>query len=186
MLRPAAAVSPFARLQDLSPAAHKAADELVRSLPYQRSASKTAPMRLRRKEPTGLGSEYERLVRGPGGTPRERRAIALQATRFTFRLLSWIVTVLVILAAFIFSFGLADIFLSGGWSLLIAFAVVAWYLWRLRRSWRRYRAPLIRFIPRFEYQRFSEWQAAERLREPDGALRRWKLDLRVIKRVNRT
>jgi hypothetical protein len=132
----------------------------------------------------GLGSEYERLVRSGGGSPRERRAIALRAASFGYRLASWLVSLLVVVVAFFAAFGITEAFTSGGWALLAAFVVLVLLAVAWRRSWRRYRAPLIRMVPRSEYARFAEWQSHHEP-EPDTPRRSWKLDLRLLKRVER-
>jgi hypothetical protein len=138
-----------------------------------------------RQESTGLGSEYERLVRPGGGTQRERRAIALRASSLGYRLASWFVSLLVVFVASLGAFGVTDEFTTSGWALLAWFIVLVALLVAWRRSWRRYRAPLIRLVPRSEYERFAEWQSHQEPAQPPSPTHSWKLDLRVLKRVER-
>ena len=137
-----------------------------------------------RRESTGLGSEYERLVRSGGGSPRERRALALRASGVGYRAASWLVSLFLVFVLFFVAFGVTEQFASDGWATLAAFVVLALLLSALRRSWRRYRAPLIRFVPRSEYVRFTEWRSSQEA-QPGSPAQQWKLDLRVLKRVER-
>jgi hypothetical protein len=131
----------------------------------------------RGKESAGLGADYEKLVLS-STEKRERTALAFRASRFVYRLLSWVLSLALTFVAFIATFGVADAFLSANLALLLAVVALALLIWGFRRSWRRYRAPLVRLVPASDYQQFVT-------REEPAAKNpsRLKLDLRILKRV---
>lgn len=151
----------------------------IRAIPVKLSVMK------RTLESRGLGSEYERLISSGGGSQRERRAIALRAASFGYRLASWLASLFLVFLLFFGAFAIVEQFASDGWATLAAFIVLGLLIVAWRRSWRRYRAPLIRFVPRSEYARFTEWQSRQEPQPASAPHSSWKLDLRVLKRVDR-
>jgi membrane protein implicated in regulation of membrane protease activity len=79
--------------------------------------------------------------------------------------------------AFIAAFGIAAPFMNDGLALLVAVIVLGLLVWMWRRSWRRYRAPLVRLVPAPDYQQFVTRE------EPVERRGRLKLDLRILKRA---
>src|SRR5438045_3281163 len=100
----------------------------------------------RKAAPAGLGAEYERQVLSQT-EERERRAVAFRASRFVYRLLSWLLSLALTFAIFLATFAIADAFLSGNLSVVLALVALLLCVWAWRRSWRRYRAPLVRLVP---------------------------------------
>jgi type VI protein secretion system component VasK len=130
----------------------------------------------RKKASTGLGAEYEDLILSEASR-RERSALAFRAARFGYRLASWILSLALTFIAFIAAFGIAAPFMNDGLALLVAVIVLGLLVWMWRRSWRRYRAPLVRLVPAPDYQQFVTRE------EPVERRGRLKLDLRILKRA---
>jgi hypothetical protein len=135
------------------------------------------------REPTGLGSEYERFVLSDR-TRRSGEPLRTRTVRTLYALVSWLLSLTLLLILPFVAFGVAHAFLRSSLALapfLVTFIALC-ALWG--RSWKRHRAHLVRLVPRSDYRRFTEWEARQRGGKltPPGA-RRWRLDFRLVKRI---
>jgi hypothetical protein len=135
------------------------------------------------REPTGLGSEYERFVLSDR-TRRSAEPLRRRTVRALYVLLSWVLSVLILLIFPFVAFGVAHVFMRATVALLPFFATFAALLVLWGRSWRRHRTHLVRLVPRSDYRRFTEWEAREHSGEPTAPARRWRFDFRLVKRID--
>jgi hypothetical protein len=117
----------------------------------------------RKAASAGLGAEYERQVLSQT-EKRERRAVAFRASRFVYRLLSWLLSLVLTFAIFLATFAIADAFLSGNLSVVLALVALLLCVW----AW---------LVPASDYQHFVTRD------EPAKSRGRLKLDLRIVKRA---